>query len=53
LLFDPQTAGPLLIGVAEAELDGLLVALRAVGESPVVVGRAFEDREGAGVIHLR
>jgi len=53
LLFDPQTAGPLLIGTPDADFIALVEALSAAGEAPVVVGRAFADPGGAGVIHLR
>jgi len=53
LMFDPQTAGPLLIGVREGRAVPLMEALSAAGEVPVVVGRAFADLGGAGVLHLR
>ena len=53
LLFDPQTAGPILLGVAPDRLEIVLDALTSAGEAPTVVGRAFSAPGGVGVVHLR
>jgi selenide, water dikinase len=39
LMFDPQTAGGLLAAVAEAEVEGILAALRAAGYPAARIGR--------------
>ncbi len=45
LLFDPQTAGGLLISVAAQDADDLLHALRAHGVSAVEVGEVLSQRK--------
>ncbi len=47
LLFDPQTAGGLLLGVPPDRLEAVLSELRAAGDEPAVIGAA---RQGAGTI---
>jgi selenide,water dikinase len=46
LLFDPQTSGGLLAGVAVAQAARCVTALRAVGIEAAVIGRTL--RAGAG-----
>ncbi len=50
VLYDPQTAGGLLISVAESEADGLVEALRAAGYP--MAGRIGTVGEGPGRIVL-
>jgi len=38
VVFDPQTAGPLLAAIPASDADALISAWRATGASPVVVG---------------
>jgi selenide,water dikinase len=44
LLYDPQTAGGLLISVAESDAEALLGALRKVGVPALEIGRVAEKR---------
>lgn len=50
LLFDPQTAGGLLAGVAEADAGAVLEALREAGYEAAIVGCVVE---GAARIEIR
>ncbi|MBO6657097.1 MAG: selenide, water dikinase SelD [Pseudomonadales bacterium] len=51
ILFDPQTAGGLLLSVAEEEADRLLEELRAQGyESAVVIGHTVSRVSGSAAI---
>ncbi len=50
LLFDPQTAGGLLIAVAAAQADTLARALREAGVACVQIGEVFP--EGKPLIHV-
>jgi len=43
LLFDPQTAGGLLISVAPADADGLIAALKATGVPAVEIGEVLPN----------
>jgi selenide,water dikinase len=45
LLFDPQTAGGLLISVTDADASRLLSALREAGVAAVEIGEAVEKRK--------
>ena len=49
ILFDPQTAGGLLVGVPEAQAAACLDAIRAAGaDDAAIVGRVVGARDGAG-----
>lgn len=50
LLFDPQTAGGLLLSVSEAERTALLDALRQEGIPAVQIGRAAHAREDQALL---
>jgi selenide,water dikinase len=43
LLFDPQTAGGLLISVAPADADGLIAALKATGVPAIEIGEVLPN----------
>ncbi|WP_164100899.1 selenide, water dikinase SelD [Candidatus Laterigemmans baculatus] len=47
-MFDPQTSGGLLMGVAEAQLSSVLGGLRQAGLSPAVIGRVEASGEPSG-----
>jgi selenide,water dikinase len=56
LLYDPQTSGGLLISVASADAERLVVSLREAGIPAVIIGRAsssFAEGSGAAAIVLR
>jgi selenide,water dikinase len=48
LLFDPQTSGGLLLGVAQEAAPALLAALRAAGYAEAAIIGDIVDREGQG-----
>ena len=48
LLFDPQTAGPLLAGVPEDQAEACLSALAAVGEDQAAIVGSVTDRADSG-----
>jgi selenide,water dikinase len=51
ILFDPQTAGGLLIGVPEAQASACLDAIRATGaDDAAIVGRVVGAYDGAGAL---
>lgn len=43
LLFDPQTSGGLLIGIAPAQAEGLRQALRAIGCEAALIGEVTDS----------
>ena len=44
LLFDPQTSGGLLLGIAPERCDALVQALHAAGDGPAVIGEVTSPR---------
>ncbi len=54
LLFDPQTAGGLLAGVPEENVEACIVALRDLGYARTAsIGRVLPAGDGIAPIHLR
>jgi selenide,water dikinase len=45
LLYDPQTAGGLLLAVSEPEADDLLIELRTNYSQASIIGRVIERQE--------
>jgi selenide,water dikinase len=52
LLFDPQTSGGLLAGVATAQAARCITALRAVGIDAAVIGRTLRAEPGRPMLAL-
>jgi selenide,water dikinase len=52
LLFDPQTSGGLLLGIAPERVDGLLAALRAAGEEAAVIGVVTSPRADGALLEV-
>jgi selenide,water dikinase len=52
LLFDPQTSGGLLLGVAAERCDALLRALREAGDDATVIGLVTAPRTDGALIRV-
>jgi selenide,water dikinase len=52
LLFDPQTSGGLLLGIAPERSPALLHALRQAGDAAVVIGRVEPARPDGALIRI-
>lgn len=52
LLFDPQTSGGLLLGIAAERREALLQALRAAGDAPAVIGVVAGPRADGALIEV-
>ncbi len=52
VLFDPQTGGPLLVGIAPESMESLMVDLRAAGDPAVCIGTATALRDDLALMRV-